>query len=81
MVYRVGEGRERSRRLTATALERRCYGVATVLLRWGYGTGPMWVAQLSGIAALTNAIFWLLLSLGILSPFSVIAQLDGLIQF
>jgi hypothetical protein len=41
----------------------------------------MWVAQLSGIAALTNAISWLLLSLGILSPFSVIAQLDGLIQF
>ena len=81
MVHRVGDGRERPGRLTVTVLTRCCDGVATLVLWWCYGTGPMWVAQLSGIAALTNAIFWLLLSLGILSPFSVIAQLDGLIQF
>jgi hypothetical protein len=41
----------------------------------------MWVAQPSGVAALTKAFFGLLLSFNTPSPVSVIAQLHNFIQF
>ena len=81
MVHRVGDGRERPGRLTVTVLTRCCDGVATLVLWWCYGTGPMWVAQPSGVAALTKAFFGLLLSFNTPSPVSVIAQLHNFIQF